>query len=154
MAMNPMGDDFRLMTPIAPDKKSPLYDAPVRPDMPRNAPSMTRMQQLRSDLNAAKNAKQAAMTQAKALPDRAARTQAIADARSGMKDARSQAYETFRSTPKTTITPTIGKPIAPDKTAPLMPPPSAPVASTPPGMKKGGKTTVMKTASKGRKCDW
>jgi hypothetical protein len=161
--MKPMGNDFKLMNP----------NAPIRPDAPRSAPSMSRMQQLKADLNAAKGARQTAITQAKSLPDRAARAQAIADARSGMKDARAQAYETFRSSPKTmpnvvgtpiapdkvsplkppptTLTPAMDKPIAPDKTAPLMPPPAA---SAPPGMKKGGKTTVMKTASKGRKCDW
>ncbi len=155
MAMNPMGDDFKLMTPIAPDVKSPL----------RAGPDLTPRQIFNQQREAAQVARRTAMQPVRQMQDIAQRRAAKESVMSNYKNAVEKARDAFNlakagprtggdmlppgKAPITDMGP--GSGLAPKAGQPMA---SAPVPSTPPGMKKGGKTTVVKTASKGRKCDW
>jgi hypothetical protein len=153
MAMKPIGNDFKLMTPIAPDIKSPL----------RAGSDLTPRQTFNQLREAAQSARQNAYRTAIEMPDIVKRQEAKAAAQSAYKNAVEKARDAFniaKAGPRT------GGDMLPSSKAPItnMGPGSglapkagqttAPVASVPTGMKKGGKTTVMKTVSKGRKCDW
>lgn len=163
MAMNPMGDDFKLMTPIAPDVKSPLRPPPV--GKPGRQPAFRTPEQLEA-IKAARGARQDAFAAARGMQDAAARQAAMKAAQDAFRQEKSSVMN--RPIPQTQLGPRTGGDMLPPGKAPItnmgsgsglapkagQPMASAPVPSTPPGMKKGGKTTVVKTASKGRKCDW
>ena len=153
MTMKPIGNDFKTMTPIAPDIKSPL----------RAGPDLTPRQIFNQQREAAQSARQTAMQPVRGMQDIAQRSAAKEAVMSNYKNAVAKARDAFniaKAGPRT------GGDMLPSSKAPItnMGPGSGlapkagqtttPVASAPTGMKKGGKTTVMKTASKGRKCDW
>ena len=132
--------------PPAPDKDRPLYEGPVRPDMPRQTlnPRQVRNQAIAS----AKDTRQQAMQAARAMKDSGQRLSAKQAAFDAYADARKTAQQQYK---QSKLDPRTGKPRPPMHVMPIDDRPPVHFMQTPtPGRDTGGEF-VLETMGKMKK---